>query len=524
MKSYFILRDFLGDALKTRNVGIILHTYKVDGVETLTPQFFADTQGEETANPGETYDFCTVDNEGNNPVSNTNTPNSYNPFWYHFGTKYEQVNGLRRGAPVGTLNGNDYGPGVQKIGVDKPSVLTGSDGFLQGAFFIDIDFTKSLDISFDIVTSLIDGTVYENPVILKRYKISWFPEYCYKSFSFFSEQTQMTYNELNLGFLKGVTPDLAREENVSPFIDLTPFCTPPTTGDCPDKERTRSFAMFVNIPPADEVKDRIKECCYEAVVLAQPNGNDYEKNDFTGVYHKKQVASETADFFLVNVNDPANEIALDDDAYGSFKDFGSILDNPNLKTFVLSWAKVLQTLGVGTYTILKKVTIGQITYEEADMNFTLKPFSQYYADKTVRMDVEMNGFLERLQVDFVNSGFRTSLRYHGFFGRREPKYVEDNLVHTNYRKEQISMRENSEYTMQSNNLPFCMTSHIIDFMLLANTIYFNDYNFNNHNRNIVKFAVTLADNKGMGYSVTSTKAKFNLTFTEKKVDNIKRNY
>ncbi|AHK11390.1 hypothetical protein F132_44 [Flavobacterium sp. phage 1/32] len=520
MKTYFILRNFLEESLNSYSVGIAMKSYKIGGLQTLTNQFFVDNQVVAGYAPTAYY-FCGVQSNGTNPVPSLDplTVNSYNPFSKHLGTKYPLVNGLMRGLPIGTLNGNDYGQGVLNIGVDLPTVLTGSNGFLNGAFFIEIDYTKDLYIEFDIITNVINNELFEEPQILRKYKIIWDVKNCYREFSYYSFQTGQDYQDAGLGFLKGET-----KERQDPFIDFSQIpCGGEGEKKCDDKERTRSFALFIDIPKIEDEVETIKECCYSAEVFAQAEGNDYEKNDFTGVWHKKQVPSETAEFVLVNLA-TSDEYDLNDNSLGVYKNFGSITDNPNLKTFILQWKKVLLAYGEGVYTIVKRVSIAGVDYEESNINYTLKTYSVKRADKTVRIDIATNGLMERLKVDFINSGFTTSLRFGGFFGRREPKYEEDNIVYSTFVSEQISMMQTNEYTLQSNLLPSCMTQPIIDFMLFANDIYMNDYNLNNHLRDFIKFPVKFSDNKGTNYFSTTTKANLNLTFSDKKVDNIKRNY
>lgn len=518
MKTYFILRNFIEDSLAGKSVGIAMKSYKINNVETLTNAFFSDNQVVSTYAPSQ-YGYCIANSDGSNPTPTLNPlwVNSYNPFAFHLGTKYNLTNGLKRGLPIGTVNGNDYGQGVLNIGVDIPTVLTGANGFVHGAFFIEIDYTKNLLIEFDIITNIINNQVYEEPQILRRYKIAWDVNKCTREFSYYSVETGQTYQDSGMGFLAGET-----QERENQFIDFDKIeCG--TVSKCDDKERTRSYALFVEIPKIDEPAETIKECCYQAEVFAQVEENDDDKNDYTGVWHKKQVPNETAKFFLVNVT-TGDEVELNDNTYGIYKDFGSITDNPNLKTFVLQWKKVLQIDGEATYTIVKRVSIAGVNYEEAQINYNLRVWSVKRADKTVRIDIKTNGLMERLKVDFANSGFHTSLRFNGFFGRREPKYEEDNIVYSNFESTQISMMQTNEYTLQSNLLPSCMTQPIIDFLLFANDIYLNDYNLNNHLRNFIKFPVKFADNKGTNYYSTTTKAVLNLTFSDKTVDNIKRNY
>lgn len=519
MKTYFILRNFIEESLASKSAGIAMKSYKIDDVETLTNEFFTDNQVV-SAIPQDSYYFCDTYEDGSNPVPTIDPffVDSFNPFSKHLGTNYALTNGLMRDLPIGTINGNNYGQGVLNIGVDKPRVLTGDGGYPAGAFFIDIDYTKNLYIEFDIITNIINGQVYDAPQTLRKYKITWNVETCKTTFSYYSFETGKSYEDSGYGFLRGAIG----EATPNPYIDFEEIACG-KTDDCEDKERTRSFALFVEIPKIDEPVETIKECCYQAEVFAQTEDSDDDKNDYTGFWHKKQVPNETANFVLVNV-ETSDEYDLDDNTYGTYKDFGTISDNPNLKTFILKWKKVLELHGEGLFTVVKRVSIAGINYEEAQVNYNLRVYSVNRADKSVRIDIKTDGLMERLKVDFANSGFETSLRFNGFFGRREPKYEEDTIVYNNFVKEQISMMQTNEYTLQSNLLPSCMTQPIIDFLLFANDIYLNDYNLNNHLRNIIKLPVKFADNKGTSYFSTTTKAVLNLTFSDKIIDNIKRNY
>jgi len=525
MKTYFILRGFLDECLNNSvSTGLSMKSYKIDNVETLTNDFFIDNQVV-SADPIASYGFCKANDQGTSLIATTDPVlvNSYNPFSKHLGTDFNLVDGLKRGMPIGTLNGKDYGQGVLKIGVDKPYVLTDYDFelFRNGAFFIDIDYTKNLYIEFDVLTNIINGSVYEVPQLFRKYKIIWDVNSCKTEFSYYSYQTLQTYQDWDYGFLSGESPnELGYYGSGHLDFSLIPCGN---NGECLDKERTISYALLVDIPKVTEQAETIQECCYQAEVFAQMEESDDDKNDYTGFWHKKQVPNETANFFLVDLGNN-EETPLNDNALGIYKNFGSINDNPNLKTFVLKWKKVLQAKGEGVYTVVKRVSIAGVNYEEADINYKLRSWSVKMADKTVRIDIRTNGLMERLNVDFENSNFETALRFNGFFGRREPKYEEDNIIYSNFVSEQISMMQTNEYTLQSNLLPSCMTQPIIDFLLFANDIYLNDYNLNNHLRDLIKFPVKFADNKGTNYFSTTTKAVLNLTFSDKNVNNIKRNY
>lgn len=294
--------------------------------------------------------------------------------------------------------------------------------------------------------------------------------------------------------------------------------------NCVYKERTLSYALGVNIPTVPEAPDEIfKECCYTHTVLADLNSSEDVKNDYSAFYHQKQLSNETADFFLYDYNS-AEEFPLDDNTFGQFFGFGYFPQNTSLKGYKVDWKKVLQVRGAGSYQIIKRINIVGISLEFPSFTFTLRPFSWSLANKTVRMDVVMNGLLEREGVDFTGTGWKHSLRVPGFFGRREPKFEEDNLIGRDYESRQISMRQNNEYKFQTNLIPSCLTSEIIDFMLMANDIYMNDYNLNNHSYNYIKFGVKLSNNEGTKYGVKTRKAALNLVFSDKVLNKIKRNY
>ncbi|MCD5382442.1 MAG: hypothetical protein LR017_04010, partial [Candidatus Pacebacteria bacterium] len=252
------------------------------------------------------------------------------------------------------------------------------------------------------------------------------------------------------------------------------------------------------------------------------SGSDY-KNDYSGYFHKRQITSETVEFVLIDMSD-GTEYILNSNDYGTFKGFGTIPDAPQLSTFILDWKKVLVDLGEGAYKVIKRINVVGIAVIHEYLVYDLYNYSTSRADKTVRIDVTMEGLLEKQDIDFTGSEFKTTLRLPGFFGRREPKWEEDNLIDRSYNKRQISMKQTNEYKFQTNMIPDCLTFEIFDFMLFSDNIRMNDYNLNNHTYSFVNFPVKLANNEGTGYASTTRKAIVNLVFTDKTVNNNKRNY
>lgn len=309
------------------------------------------------------------------------------------------------------------------------------------------------------------------------------------------------------------------------YINTSQFDCANGYDPCGMKERTLSFALFANIPETEEPPEAIfKECCYTHYVLASSTDAKPYKNDFVGFYHKRQLLNEVCDFVLIKMSD-GTEYDLDSSSpYGTFNDFGDYNQQKDLKTFVLNWRDVLLDLGVGSYKVIKRFTIAGVSAEKEYLVYNLKEYSSRIADKTARIDVTMSGLLEKSNVDFTGTDFKTSIRVGGFFGRREVKFEEDVLIDRAYNVNQITMKQTNEYKFQTNMVPDCITNEIYDFILFSDDIRVNDYNLNNHSYDFKNFPVKLANNEGTGYYVKSRKAMLNLVFSDKVVDNNKRNY
>lgn len=290
---------------------------------------------------------------------------------------------------------------------------------------------------------------------------------------------------------------------------------------CPQGERSISFAVRVNLPDTPPPPDRdFAKCCYLNLVFADVSDNDPYKNDFSGVFFKRETPSSSVIFKLVNTV-TLTEYFLNSDTYGTFQDFGGV--QSELSFYIVDWRKVLILLGAGTYQIKKELDIVGISVDVFSNTFTLKPFSIDKADNTVRIDSVMDGKLISIDTDFKGTGYKTSLRLRGYFGRNERTFEQDNIAQRDYNLIQNTMSSKSSYQFQGLQIPECITVELWNFVLFGNELFISDYNKNNHSYKYELIPVVLEDNTGTEFFVLDRAVNVNLKFTDRRENNRKIN-
>lgn len=293
---------------------------------------------------------------------------------------------------------------------------------------------------------------------------------------------------------------------------------------CTYSERILSYAVGVDITEEVETPEEVfKECCYTHIVLADINSDSDIRNDYSSFYHQNQLSNETADFFLFDFS-TSTEYELIDSTYGQFFDFGYFKTNLDLKGYMIEWRKVLTELGRGSYKIIKRQVIANVSVTVESIVFNLEHYGDSLANYTTRIDIVQNGYFKRDNIDFTGTNWKHSLRIRGFFGNREFQLEEDILVNRNFERKQISISQTNEYKFQTNLIPYCITNEIVDFFLFANDIYITDYNLNNHSYFYKKFPVKYGSNENTEYNHLSRRSRLNLIFTDKNLNRRKNNY
>lgn len=203
IRTYFVIDQFLEDSLASVASAFQLESWKVDGVETLTPDFFNDNNSS-GGNPLAVWKFANADLDGSNRVAENTSPKSFNPFVDELGLTFDTATSFHGGKPTAVTSGSNYGTGIMEIGILKPAILNGDLQVKNGAFFIDIDYTKSLKIEFNVVVNDQTSSVFSSPKYYRKYSIEWNPLTCEKKFYY--TENGVLKDELVNGFLSGLTP------------------------------------------------------------------------------------------------------------------------------------------------------------------------------------------------------------------------------------------------------------------------------------------------------------------------------
>lgn len=295
---------------------------------------------------------------------------------------------------------------------------------------------------------------------------------------------------------------------------------------CTYEERTIGHAVKITPIKPEPPNRGFDECCYSNVVFGDVSDSDPYKNDFYTVFYKRQTPNDTVTFEIVGAT--SGVTALVDATHGVEYPFNSV-GQPDLTYFKVEWRKILSVIGLDIYTIRMNISVGGIAATAVDtFTFDLRPFSQAAADNTVRIDCKMDGMLQRIDVDFKNSGMEQSLRVEGYFGDEQDQITQDNLVVSSkkgqsYFSNQLTMSNDIQYTYQAIQLPVCLSDVLRKFIIWGNEIFISDYNLNNHSYRYELLPVELVDKADNNYRVKNRLVDLDITFADRSKDNRKTN-
>lgn len=520
-KAYFSLSQLFDDVSfdNGQTVQLSLTSIEVDGTEELTSDFFTEVVpayvNPHTANAWE-FGVCTTSGTYPNPTSfdtcsATGVPNSWNPFASSFLCNYsDTVGGLKRGEITTSISTNVYGVEQFGFGFDVDQVPIndvqggGSTGsaYAEGIFYLDIDYTKSFNMNIDVIIKNSSGTIISN----KSHTYTHNPADCSFSYIVTNNLTTGTVNSTQISFLTG-----GRQGWV------TPICEENTDTNA-DPLVTQSIGVLSVLPSSVvSTVGELQGCCYKSPVLADVSDSASWKNDVNGFLFKRTFSTETITLTLEKnggASGGGSDIALVDNTYGTFYNFGDIADYPNYKGYSLEWRNVLTVEGEGTYRLRVDGVYVAGSVTDYSIVFDLKAYSEARANGTFRIQSIMNGYLKHKDFDFKGLNWVDGLRINGFFGNRQAEYEEERIVYTNRQVKQVRSELFNKYVCQTMHVPSCITDAIIEYHNFGNVVLMTDYNYKNHKKTYVQKEVIFDSMETIDYKSVTDYAPLQLNYKD----------
>lgn len=283
------------------------------------------------------------------------------------------------------------------------------------------------------------------------------------------------------------------------------------------QERTKidfELVQLPNIPPNSGKKIDCCECL-PAKVMASTTDSALYKNDIKGVFHKKDVASDTCVFKIFKEDNPTPLVQ-----YGVVPTFPH---DANLIGFCYNWREYLVNYGVGCYRIEKDVTIAGLSFTFVIGKYLLHEFDNESAEGTVRVIGQYDKEVQYVEhgavkvANFSGSTFETSLRFDGFFGRWQPNSEVVNHYAHNGMLRNAKIRYNGEYQLTMNATTICEYEPFVkELLLFSSIIKCSDYNFSNPNQRQEVIWTVLNDENSINveYYDTSRMASVNVSLRD----------
>lgn len=273
--------------------------------------------------------------------------------------------------------------------------------------------------------------------------------------------------------------------------------------------RFKHTVNVIKFPTGFAEEDRgLKGCCdCKQLVLAHPTETETWKNDLTGAY--------------VKTADPADSVTftMEDSTGAVITNFGTTAVFPNdtlAKGFIYDWQQILNSEGVGCFTINVNFTISGIVGGYEFGMYDLKQFSVTTARGTARIRSKFNTYYQKDLVDFTNSNFEDTVRFNGFFGNRQPKTEINNLIGVSRKIEKATRENLNEYTLQTDPVSICISRQLVDFHFLnEDECFISDHNQSNHDYLLLDKPVSFKNSSEIDYKPGSRVASIEAVFGDR---------
>jgi hypothetical protein len=275
------------------------------------------------------------------------------------------------------------------------------------------------------------------------------------------------------------------------------------------ENRTFSEVQMVFAPKLSPVwtpTNTQEECaCEPYLVCGSNSANSWEK-DTTGAWIKLFSASDTATFNLYKDGVLAG-------IQPSIVDF---VNDAHSVYCINDWTEVLNSDGVGCYSIEIDFTIGGVSDTIKWGEYQLFEFNSLVVDRTVRIKTIFDSNQSIEGIDFSGSKVLDTYRFRGWFGDRQPRMEIDNIIYADRSVKKVTRENINEYTLFTNEMNEVDIRRLTDLYLLSeNEIYLSDFNALNPTYNYLDIPVVVSESPEIEYFQASRKSTLSVKFNDK---------
>jgi hypothetical protein len=264
--------------------------------------------------------------------------------------------------------------------------------------------------------------------------------------------------------------------------------------------------------------DSQKECCVPELVLASlTDPTTTWKNDITSAWFKLDTTADTIEFKLYK---QVNGV----DVLSTFQPTKTpVVVNPNNTDFyaTIPWKTVLSTDGEGCYTYKLLWNVSGLAGTTEWGEYQLLTYSTDTAKGTIRLRAVLNQFNNIENIDFTNSKVQDTLRLNGFFGKREPSFVIDNLVYQDRKSYNVQREIINNYTLFTDPIKQKYADKIVDLYLLSEfELYASDHNPFNFSSEFKDTELVVEESPTLEYIDFTNFVKITAKLQDKKKDKL----
>lgn len=274
----------------------------------------------------------------------------------------------------------------------------------------------------------------------------------------------------------------------------------------PTYNRTKKCFKVIKLPetlPSESYG--LKGCCDHFLVLA--GGTEDWQNDVTSAFIKLQLITDSCTIVLKN----------DIDNNAQYQPTLTKFPNDSLAYYgTVNWNQVLQVDGAGCYTIEVNYSIAGVTGKIHWGTYDLKQYSPKNAEMTVRLKGVFNQINQIEDINFSGSNMVDTIRFYGYFGKRQPNVQIDNLIYQNRQIDNVQRENLNVYELNSDPLTINYTRKILDLYFLSESdLYISEHHPNNHTSEYKNLSVSISETSEVDYLELSKYAKIKAKFNDK---------